>query len=499
MLRACARSPASPQERRGLAKVHRGQPDGYLHMKEERRELTVFAGEQPGMDAERAAIERWGRATDEFGPEEAVMVCRENQRRERLNQLAREHLKRVGELGEGVVIAGREWCVGDRVIARRNDRRLDVDNGTRGTIQAVDATTGLSVRTDADRTVRIDPEYASGHLEHAYALTGHGMQGGTVEWAAVVGGPGDFTRNWSYTALSRARQPTEILLIDEPTPASAERDAIAPNSPGRERGPLQRMALRMRERDGEDLAIEQLPEPPDRASPLNPHAYPARAPDAIGRSKSRTGSAPQRWVSELRPQIRQLDRELADVVSALDDPAIRDARAVVELRGRIGRVQAAAQREPGGRRWRDREGRRNSQADAERRLFELGREEAQLLERVPNPEELLEKAAKLRERQADLIVRAGDLTKAAIEAELGSDPPWLAATLGSEPEDRALRGRWQRTAREIASHRIRHDVTDSLQTGISDSDHVLRQSIGDTRRALGLDAPDRGLGYDAGY
>ena len=43
------------------------------------------------------------------------------------------------------------------------------------------------------------------HVEHAYCLTGHGMQGGTVEHATVVATPRALTRGWSYTALSRAR------------------------------------------------------------------------------------------------------------------------------------------------------------------------------------------------------------------------------------------------------------------------------------------------------
>ena len=58
------------------------------------------------------------------------MICRDNERRERLNTLARERLRAQGELGEAVEIAGREWAVGDRVIARRNDRGRDLDNGT---------------------------------------------------------------------------------------------------------------------------------------------------------------------------------------------------------------------------------------------------------------------------------------------------------------------------------------------------------------------------------
>ena len=65
---------------------------------------------------------------------------RDNQRRERLNALIRAELKRDGRLGESIHIGGYEFAVGDRVVARRNDRERAVDNGMRGTVIAVDPT-----------------------------------------------------------------------------------------------------------------------------------------------------------------------------------------------------------------------------------------------------------------------------------------------------------------------------------------------------------------------
>jgi ATP-dependent exoDNAse (exonuclease V) alpha subunit len=131
------------------------------------------------------------------------MICRDNRRRERLNELARAHLRDQGKLGDQVEVGGRSWAVGERVIARRNDRARDLDNGMRGTITALDERHGATIRLDSGATRRLGPEYLARHVEHAYALTGHGMQGGTVEWSGVIGHPHDFSRNWSYTALSR--------------------------------------------------------------------------------------------------------------------------------------------------------------------------------------------------------------------------------------------------------------------------------------------------------
>jgi ATP-dependent exoDNAse (exonuclease V) alpha subunit len=159
---------------------------------------------------------------------QAVLIARDNQRRERLNTLVRAELKRDGRLGDSIHIGGDEFAVGDRVVARRNDRLRAVDNGTRGTVVAVDQVEkDVVVCTDAGAQRTLDAAYVAEHLQHAYALTAHTIQGATVDWAGVVGRPEDFTRNWSYTALSRAREPTELFLIDARPNASS----TAPRSP----------------------------------------------------------------------------------------------------------------------------------------------------------------------------------------------------------------------------------------------------------------------------
>jgi ATP-dependent exoDNAse (exonuclease V) alpha subunit len=41
------------------------------------------------------------------------------------------------------------------------------------------------------------------------------MQGGTVETATVVASPHDLTAGWSYTALSRARGHTRLVIYED--------------------------------------------------------------------------------------------------------------------------------------------------------------------------------------------------------------------------------------------------------------------------------------------
>jgi hypothetical protein len=468
-----------PQERRGLARVHGGDPASYVEMKAARGELTVFDGERPGVDAEAAAIERWAAAREIHGPDQAVIVCRDNHRRDRLNGLARIHLQQRGELGESVEVAGREWAVGDRVIARRNERQLDVDNGTRGTITAVHQTEGLEIRTDTGGRRHLDVEYAARNLQHAYALTGHGMQGATVHWAAVVGQPGDFSRNWSYTALSRAREPTEILLVDEPSRVHEERVEIAPAPDTQHQGPLERMAARMRERDDEDLALEQLEH-------------------AGATSQEHERDEPPGEASARLVRIGELGSEIDLVNAELKDLPTDDVKFHRQIEDSIASARAAQARLSV--QWRNRRERKLHAQHLERQLASLSQEREQLLQRTPDPDEVRERAAALIGRRNTLSAEHSALHDQAVAAELDRNPEWLLETLGPRPESRQDRERWHRTAREIASHRIRQGITDPTDTGARSRDIALNRSITDTRVHLGLDLPtlghDRGLDFE---
>src|SRR5581483_3660911 len=104
--------------------------------------------------------------------------------------------------------------------------------------------------------------YVAEHLEHAYAITGHGMQGATVEWAGVIGQPEDFSRNWSYTALSRAREPTEVRIVASEWERERERAEIAPAERLAQREPLKQLERAMRTPDEQVLARDYLDPPP---------------------------------------------------------------------------------------------------------------------------------------------------------------------------------------------------------------------------------------------
>jgi ATP-dependent exoDNAse (exonuclease V) alpha subunit len=132
------------------------------------------------------------------------LIARDNELRDALNARAREQQQERGALGPGHQFGRVAVSVGDRIICRSNDGHLDVDNGTRGTVRHADRD-GIVIDTDGGVVRELPAAYVAEHVELAYCLTGHGMQGGTVERAVVVASPDDLTAGWSYTALSRAR------------------------------------------------------------------------------------------------------------------------------------------------------------------------------------------------------------------------------------------------------------------------------------------------------
>lgn len=122
---------------------------------------------------------------------------------------------------EQLVADGRAFAVGDRVLTRRNDRRREVVNGTRGVVVEIDPDTRHVTVELADGERReLDAAYLDeGHLDHAYAVTAHAAQGATVDRSFVLGSD-DLYREWAYTALSRHRTEARFYVV---SPGSAER------------------------------------------------------------------------------------------------------------------------------------------------------------------------------------------------------------------------------------------------------------------------------------
>ena len=152
-------------------------------------------GYRDGRAARAALIARW-REECLHAPQRGLILAHDRREVAVLNALARAERDAAGLLGaERLMAGGREWAVGDRLTCRRNDYRLDLRNGTRGTVASVDATRGaITLRTDEGRIVELPRPYLV-HAEHGYATTGHVSQGETVDRTYLLGGPDEAAGN----------------------------------------------------------------------------------------------------------------------------------------------------------------------------------------------------------------------------------------------------------------------------------------------------------------
>jgi hypothetical protein len=165
------------------------------------------------------------------------MIAGPNSIRRALNDRARVLLKANGQLtGPAVRVGGSEFCVGDEVIARRNDRRLRaagvrdfVKNGSIGTVTQIDEQRGeIVVDFRREGAVCLPRHYiAGGYLEHAYALTTYAVQGATL--AASRYHPTDGSSfEEGYVALTRGRDGTRLYLIDGTSAPDDETSHVPP-------------------------------------------------------------------------------------------------------------------------------------------------------------------------------------------------------------------------------------------------------------------------------
>ncbi len=113
----------------------------------------------------------------------------------------------LDEGGREVVLGGRTWRTGDRVVQTRNDYEKEVFNGDMGRIARIAADGTVLVRYP-EREVDYAPDEL-GDLQPAFAITVHRAQGS--EYPAVVvplvmAHSVMLQRNLLYTAITRARR-----------------------------------------------------------------------------------------------------------------------------------------------------------------------------------------------------------------------------------------------------------------------------------------------------
>jgi Ti-type conjugative transfer relaxase TraA len=206
-------------DREALAKLRVGKVRAWADAYRDRGRIVAHPTAE---DTRAGLVDDWWEAA-RTGDHDAVMIAHRRADVDELNRLARARMHRDGLLGPDELVTpdGRPFAVGDHVLARRNDRRAGVVNGTRGRVVDVDVETrSVTIQPAGGDPRTVDGRYLDeGWLDHGYALTAHAAQGATVDRSFVLGSD-DLYREWGYTALSRHRRDARFYVV---SPGSSER------------------------------------------------------------------------------------------------------------------------------------------------------------------------------------------------------------------------------------------------------------------------------------
>jgi conjugative relaxase-like TrwC/TraI family protein len=197
-------------------------------------ERIVAADSKPA--ATLALLQDWWRAWQEAErdpAQEVIVLAGRRAEVDRLNTACQQLLSHRGRLGQDrLQVEDLKLAVGDRVVCGRNAIvQLEIANGTRGTVTALDPDAHtLTIRIDGNepREVTLPAWYLDGRqrgernrrVDLAYATTGHRAQGLT-RWRALVRLTGHEDVHWLYVQLSRARHDTRLYAVVGPEPYPA--------------------------------------------------------------------------------------------------------------------------------------------------------------------------------------------------------------------------------------------------------------------------------------
>ena len=320
------------------------------------------------------------------------------------------------------------------------------------------------MRTDAGAQRRLDAPYVAEHLQHAYVLTAHTIQGATVEWAGVVGRPEDFTPQLVlHRALARARTNRAVHprhpdrararpRRDRPRPARGLRD---------ERTPIERLEAAMRRRDDEDLALDRIDAERNRGPA---HLEPAHARLPAEATIARPSVVElQAELTQLRERIGRYPEHLVDQLHAARSAQAEAQRVADAARARIAELEQPARgvlrRRAADSAERALERQRLKLAEGE--IAAAAERERNLANRVPDraaweAERRVAPRARRRARRAALDPPPRAPTRRA--RATSSLPP---EALGALPDQPRARRTWQQAATRIEAYRFDHAVTDA--------------------------------------
>ena len=399
-----------------------------------------------------AAYAAW--AADERAGRRSLLLAGDLDTVRTLNQRARDDLVADGRIeADGTPLRdGLVAGVGDRVVTRRNDRRLNtgrgwVKNGDQWMVTAHHGDGSVDVRRVGGSTkITLPAAYVASHVELAYATTAYRAQGATVDTAhAVITGRG-MTREVAYVMLTRARDSNRAYVCtdravealdgfqDEPITGRSVLSAVLRN-PGAELSAhetiefVQEMAASIR-----TLAAEY--------ETLAQHAQAARWTDQLQLSGLRADQVEAVTASPaysaLTVALRRAEAHGLDVDAALPrlvEGAAAGAQDVAAvLHGRVERWATA---------------RIDSTVNRQPCASVAGLIPAPMGVADPDVARALSERAALIEHRADALVDRAERAGAS----------WLQQ-LGAPPQELGQHKAWRVVVRTVAAFRELHDISD---------------------------------------
>ena len=172
-------------------------------------------------EAKQSLIEQWNDVRIAQPSESQIILAYTRKDVAELNDMARQIKRGDGELGEDVVFnmerGERAFAVNDRVYFLKREDSLSVINGTLGTIQGIDAKSGvITVALDRDdlnkkpQLIQVNTHYYK-HMEHGYAATVYKAQGVTVDRAYVLPTK-HYDAHSTYVAMTRHRKSCDVFV-----------------------------------------------------------------------------------------------------------------------------------------------------------------------------------------------------------------------------------------------------------------------------------------------
>jgi conjugative relaxase-like TrwC/TraI family protein len=443
---------------------------------------------------------------------DVLLISPTNQMRKDLNVLAQAEMRRTGRLnGPELGLQTSEGDTiheGERLLLKRNDRGLGVDNGTRATALG-DYFDGLLVQV-GERQVLLPKEYVADYVRLGYAVTIHDSQGATADHAIVVTPVKNLDSELAYVAASRAKDTTTVFVLSDPDPQwknlktrlrleGAEPSAttqIEAAEAQRARNPSSQRVAQMphvaepatekvKHEQEPNVDVQQVPSELETPSvgtvgsgdpKLEVADDVAAAPEAA--------QEPQWRVSAHRATIADIDEKYERATKIHQDISREATEAITrrsEIDQRIQQIERDARDDTQTTKRRHRDELDARQSRRQEELDRLSAERAQL--GTPrDPETLWAEYVAFGEQSRRKKARA--VEDAAIdEIEMGT--PVFENTVGPRPEQRTReREVWNRAALAIGKHRVEHAITDPNDHGIDPRDPKNRALIKHVNKAL---------------